>query len=111
MDTPIGCVTSLSIVSPLRQTNTPRCYAPLLRPVTTSLRPVTLLRLATRAAYHHSAPLLRCVAPLGSDGDGIDNDCDGQIDEEAPDGKDDDGDGDIDEDTRPVSLISQTSSL
>ena len=39
----------------------------------------------------------------GSDGDGIDNDCDGKIDEEAPDGKDDDGDGDIDEDTRPVS--------
>ena len=31
-------------------------------------------------------------------GDGIDNDCDGKIDEEVKDGKDDDNDGRIDED-------------
>ena len=31
-------------------------------------------------------------------GDGIDNDCDGKIDEEVRDGKDNDGDGSVDED-------------
>ena len=35
-------------------------------------------------------------------GDGIDNDCDGQIDEEVRDRKDNDGDGYIDEDTSEV---------
>ena len=31
-------------------------------------------------------------------GDGIDNDCDGKIDEEIRDGEDNDGDGRVDED-------------
>ena len=41
-----------------------------------------------------------CVPSVDSatPGDGIDNDCDGRIDEEIRDGKDNDGDGDIDED-------------
>ena len=39
-----------------------------------------------------------CEVTTGTPGDGVDNDCDGQIDEEFPDGKDDDGDGLIDED-------------
>merc|ERR1712168_318500 len=33
-------------------------------------------------------------------GDGLDNDCDGKIDEEVRDGKDNDGDGKIDEEKR-----------
>ena len=36
-------------------------------------------------------------------GDGIDNDCDGKIDEETRDGIDNDGDGQIDEDFELVS--------
>ena len=35
-------------------------------------------------------------------GDGLDNDCDGNIDEEVRDGKDNDGDGVIDEDLELV---------
>ena len=35
-------------------------------------------------------------------GDGIDNDCDGKIDEEIKNGKDDDNDGLIDEDLQQV---------
>ena len=35
-------------------------------------------------------------------GDGIDNDCDGIIDEEIVDQNDDDGDGEIDEDFKLV---------
>ena len=35
-------------------------------------------------------------------GDGLDNDCDGQIDEEVFDAKDNDGDGKIDEDLQLV---------
>ena len=38
-------------------------------------------------------------------GDGIDNDCDNEIDEEVKDGKDNDGDGKIDEDLELVMLI------
>ena len=36
-------------------------------------------------------------------GDGVDNDCDGKIDEEIKDGKDNDGDGEVDEDLELVS--------
>ena len=36
-------------------------------------------------------------------GDGLDNDCDGRIDEEVFDRKDNDGDGEIDEDLELVS--------
>ena len=36
------------------------------------------------------------------EGDGIDNDCDGSIDEETKDTRDDDGDGFIDEDLSEV---------
>ena len=39
-------------------------------------------------------------------GDGIDNDCDGKIDEETRDGIDNDGDGQIDEDLELVSSFS-----
>ena len=35
-------------------------------------------------------------------GDGIDNDCDGKVDEEINDGLDNDGDGNIDEDLDQV---------
>ena len=38
-------------------------------------------------------------------GDGLDNDCDGKIDEEIKDGKDNDGDGSIDEDLDLVSRL------
>ena len=38
-------------------------------------------------------------------GDGVDNDCDGRIDEEVKDGKDDDGDRVIDEDLQLVNRI------
>ena len=38
-------------------------------------------------------------------GDGLDNDCDGQIDEEVFDKKDNDGDGKIDEDLQQASEI------
>ena len=38
-------------------------------------------------------------------GDGLDNDCDGKIDEEIKDGKDNDDDGSIDEDLDLVSRL------
>ena len=38
-------------------------------------------------------------------GDGIDNDCDGLIDEEIRDGKDNDGDGIADEDIEKVNHL------
>ena len=42
--------------------------------------------------------IYQCVKTRTSAGDGIDNDCDGKIDEEKKNGKDDDNDGKIDED-------------
>ena len=39
------------------------------------------------------------------EGDGIDNDCDGDVDEEHLDGKDNDGDGKIDEDLKLVIML------
>ena len=45
-----------------------------------------------------SALRLQCRKTAPKPSDGIDNDCDGQIDEEAIDGKDNDGDGFVDED-------------
>ena len=39
-------------------------------------------------------------------GDGIDNDCDGRVDEEIKDGKDDDGDKYVDEDLALVNKCS-----
>ena len=44
----------------------------------------------------------QCWESPAKEGDGIDNDCDGAIDEEIQDRKDNDGDGYIDEDTRLV---------
>ena len=41
---------------------------------------------------------LQCKLTRMVSGDGLDNDCDGKIDEEVFDGKDNDGDGDVDED-------------
>ena len=44
-----------------------------------------------------SAP---CTASGAAEpGDGLDNDCDGAVDEELPNGVDDDGDGAVDEDS------------
>lgn len=39
-----------------------------------------------------------CVVTGQVDGDGIDNDCDGSVDEELCNGIDDDADGQVDED-------------
>ena len=44
----------------------------------------------------------QCKQTVTVPADGIDNDCDGQIDEERLDGKDNDGDGLIDEDLKKV---------
>ena len=48
---------------------------------------------------------LQCRSSNPRAGDGIDNDCDNEIDEEVMDGKDNDGDGKIDEDLELVMLI------
>ena len=45
---------------------------------------------------------LQCKETETIAADGIDNDCDGQIDEEVRDGKDNDGDGKVDEDLELV---------
>ena len=45
---------------------------------------------------------MQCEITSALAGDGIDNDCDGKIDEEVKDGKDNDGDGKIDEDIELV---------
>ena len=45
---------------------------------------------------------MQCKRTRQRPGDGIDNDCDGNIDEEIRDGKDNDDDGKIDEDLRRV---------
>ena len=42
-------------------------------------------------------------------GDGLDNDCDGKIDEEKLDNKDNDGDGKIDEDLQVVNSFLSSS--
>ena len=46
--------------------------------------------------------LCQCTKIATEEGDGIDNDCDGVIDEEDRDGRDNDGDGLIDEDLKLV---------
>ena len=46
---------------------------------------------------------VQCIRTKPVPGDGIDNDCDGKIDEEVRDGKDDDKDGETDEDLELVS--------
>ena len=48
----------------------------------------------------------QCVKSAPIPGDGIDNDCDGKIDEEVRDGKDNDGDREVDEDLELVSCYS-----
>ena len=47
----------------------------------------------------------QCVASESQPGDGIDNDCDGRIDEEVRDNEDNDGDGKVDEDLALVSIL------
>ena len=47
----------------------------------------------------------QCQKTETAAGDGIDNDCDGRIDEEKLNGKDDDADGTIDEDLEMVKDI------
>ena len=44
----------------------------------------------------------QCKRTRQRPGDGLDNDCDGKIDEEVRDGKDNDGDGEVDEDVELV---------
>ena len=44
----------------------------------------------------------KCVRSAAKPGDGLDNDCDGIIDEEVKDDKDDDNDGETDEDIKLV---------
>ena len=63
---------------------------------------------ALSVAYHATKKHFsyQCVRSEAIAGDGIDNDCDGRIDEEVKDGKDNDGDGDIDEDLELVRLPS-----
>ena len=48
---------------------------------------------------------LQCRKTKPEAGDGIDNDCDGKVDEEIRNGKDDDGDGFVDEDITTVLLL------
>ena len=50
-------------------------------------------------------PSLQCKVTEQEPGDGLDNDCDGRIDEEVFDLKDNDGDGSIDEDLDLVSHL------
>ena len=47
----------------------------------------------------------QCQKTETAAGDGMDNDCDGRIDEEKLNGKDDDADGNIDEDLGMVKEI------
>lgn len=51
-----------------------------------------------------------CSKTISTDGDGIDNDCDGSIDEELCNGIDDDADGEVDEDCGSKSLCSTSHS-
>ena len=44
----------------------------------------------------------QCKQTIAKPGDGLDNDCDGKIDEERRDGRDNDRDGRVDEDLRKV---------
>ena len=48
---------------------------------------------------------LQCKLTSMLPGDGLDNDCDGQFDEEVFDKKDNDGDGKIDEDLELVRIL------
>ena len=48
--------------------------------------------------------ILQCKQRVAEPGDGIDNDCDGKVDEEIRDRLDNDGDGLIDEDTQLVTI-------
>lgn len=67
-------------------------------PFRLDLASVSLLPAGTRLAKLYSACVPN-ISAQGGQGDGIDNDCDGLIDEELENMKDDDGDDRIDEDT------------
>ena len=47
---------------------------------------------------------MQCKQTITKTGDGLDNDCDGKIDEERLDGKDNDGDRLVDEDLKKVRI-------
>ena len=55
-----------------------------------------------RVYIFNSLNVNQCRKTNAISGDGIDNDCDGIVDEETVDGKDNDGDGFIDEDIKLV---------
>ena len=59
---------------------------------------LSFLPAGTRLAQLYSACVPN-VSAQGGEGDGVDNDCDGYVDEEVENMEDDDGDGRIDEDT------------
>ena len=54
---------------------------------------------------------LQCQVTQTEPADGIDNDCDGVIDEETKDGIDNDGDGRVDEDLELVMALNSWFSL
>ena len=55
---------------------------------------------------HWPFPVTQCQKTAPEPSDGIDNDCDGKIDEETLDGKDNDDDGFVDEDFVKVNIFS-----
>ncbi|XP_067656098.1 uncharacterized protein [Haliotis asinina] len=68
----------------------------------------SVIPLGSRLSRIHGACVQTIVANGGA-GDGVDNDCDGFVDEETLDMKDDDGDSRVDEDTRMVCNETETS--
>lgn len=68
----------------------------------------SVIPMGSRLSRIHGACVQTIVAN-GGGGDGVDNDCDGFIDEETLDMEDDDGDSRVDEDTGMVCNETETS--